>query len=124
MLADERARTGLLEGNPCHEEALSVARAVGADFSINVVLDSSRKIVRAFGGHFALAHEAACKFVADCACPVVQKQSDVVITTGGGYPLDATFYQTVKGMVCALPAVAPAGKVITVSGCEEGIGSQ
>jgi hypothetical protein len=46
----------------------------------------------------------------------------VVLTSSGGYPLDATFYQCVKGFVSCLPAVKPDGHVIAFGGCSEGIG--
>jgi nickel-dependent lactate racemase len=37
--------------------------------------------------------------------------------------LDTTFYQCVKGLVSALPAVKPGGHIISIGGCAEGIGS-
>ncbi len=41
MLADEKACALLLEGNPCHEESLEMARTAGADFIVNVTLDGN-----------------------------------------------------------------------------------
>jgi nickel-dependent lactate racemase len=49
--------------------------------------------------------------------------ADVVVTSSGGYPLDATFYQCVKGFVSCLPAVRPRGTTIAFGGCSEGVGS-
>ena len=48
---------------------------------------------------------------------------DVVVTTAAGYPLDATFYQSIKGMVAALPIVKPGGTIILAASLSEGIGS-
>jgi len=45
------------------------------------------------------------------------------VTSGGGYPLDKTFYQTVKGMVGALPVVKEGGTIVIASACSEGIGN-
>jgi nickel-dependent lactate racemase len=123
ILGDPRAANGVLEGNPCHEEALSVARMVPPDFTLNVVLDRQRRVVRSFAGPLEEAHLAACDFVRDCACPMVHEQADVVVTSSGGHPLDATFYQCVKGFVSCLPAVKPGGHIIALGGCSEGIGS-
>jgi hypothetical protein len=53
----------------------------------------------------------------------VRRPADVVLTSGGGYPLDASFYQCVKGLVSALPAVKSGGEVVALGGCREGIGS-
>jgi hypothetical protein len=47
-----------------------------------------------------------------------------VVTCGGGYPLDQTFYQTVKGMCTALPALGLDTTLLQISGCGEGIGSR
>jgi nickel-dependent lactate racemase len=47
----------------------------------------------------------------------------LVVTTGGGYPLDATYYQTVKGMVGALPASDDCSTLVVLSTCDEGVGS-
>ncbi len=123
FLADPLARNANLAGNPLHEEALSVARMVGVDFTLGVVLDNARRVVRAFAGELEAAHEAACAFVRACACPTVEAPADVVITSSGGYPLDATFYQCAKGYVSCLPAVRDGGEIITFGGCTEGIGS-
>ena len=48
---------------------------------------------------------------------------DVVVTTGAGYPLDTTFYQSIKGLVAALPIVKPGGTIVMAASLSEGIGS-
>jgi len=123
FLSDPLACNGSLSGNPCHEEAVSVARMAPPDFSLNVVLNRDRQVVRAFAGDVMAAHAEACDFVRDCACPSVATEADVVVTSCGGYPLDATFYQCVKGMVSCLPAVRRGGVIVSFAGCSEGIGS-
>jgi nickel-dependent lactate racemase len=123
FMGDARARNACLDGNPCHEEALSVARLAPPDFTLDVALDPQRRVVRAFGGEMEAAHAAACRFVRECACPQVQREADVVVTSSGGHPLDATFYQCVKGFVSCLPAVREGGAVLAFGGCAEGIGS-
>ena len=123
FMGDRRARNACLSGNPCHEEAISVARMAAPDFSVNVVMDAEHRVVRAFAGDLEAAHAEACRFVRQCTCPPVERQADVVLTNSGGYPLDATFYQCVKGFVSCLPAVLPGGSIIAFGGCIEGIGS-
>jgi len=124
FLADPAARNGNLAGNPLHEEALSIARQAGVDFCLNVVLNRDREVIAACAGDLESSHEAACRVVREGACPAVARPCDVVLTSSGGYPLDATFYQCVKGIVGCLPAVRKDGAVIAVGGCAEGIGSQ
>jgi nickel-dependent lactate racemase len=49
---------------------------------------------------------------------------DVVVTSAGGYPLDATFYQAVKGIVSAGAVVRPGGVVILAASLSEAVGSE
>jgi lactate racemase len=49
--------------------------------------------------------------------------ADVVVTSSAGYPLDTTFYQSVKGMNAALPVVKEGGVIVLAAGMSEGIGS-
>ena len=49
-LADPRADTGILEGNPCHEIALRIARIVGVDFLFNVAINRDRRLARIYCG--------------------------------------------------------------------------
>jgi len=124
FLSSPLAANSVLAGNPCHEEALSVARAAGVDFSLNVVLDRDRRVVKAFGGEVVAGHEEACRFVRKYACVEVAEEADVAATSSGGYPLDATFYQCVKGFVSCLPAVKREGAILAFGGCREGVGSE
>ncbi len=124
FLSHPRAGIALLEGNPCHEEALSVARLACVDFSLQLVVNHEKRIVRAFGGDLFEAHTRACDYVIGKACPVVEAKADVVVTGCGGYPLDATFYQCTKALVTALPCVKKGGTIIAAGGCVEGVGSR
>lgn len=124
FLSNPGACAANLHGNPCHDEALSVAAFAGVDFSINVVLNSGKKIIRVFAGEIVMAHKKACEYVRGNACPPVRREADVVITGCGGYPLDATFYQCTKSLVTSLPCVKKSGIIIAAGGCIEGIGSE
>jgi len=126
-LADPRADNGVLEGNPCHEIALRVARTVGVDFLFNVAITRNRRVAGIYCGELEAAHLAGCRDVAEWTSADVGPDGvrfDLVITNGGGYPLDATFYQTVKGMCTALPALGPQSSLLIVSECSEQLGSQ
>jgi nickel-dependent lactate racemase len=122
MLSDPAARNANLDGNPCHLESLSIARLAGVDFTLNVALDTERRVVRAFAGDLEAAHDSACAFVRECSCPPVDREADLVVTSSGGLPLDATYYQCIKGLVSCLPAVKRGGTVLAVGGCEKGAG--
>ena len=48
---------------------------------------------------------------------------DAVITTAAGYPLDLTFYQTIKGVTAVQHILKPGGTILILSECAEGVGS-
>jgi nickel-dependent lactate racemase len=54
----------------------------------------------------------------------VAEPVDIVVTCAAGYPLDSTFYQSIKGMVAALPIVKAGGTIILAAALSEGIGSR
>ena len=123
FLEDPCAASGVLEGNPCHREASEVARLAGCDLVLNVAMDLERRIVGVFAGDLDGAFAAAVERVDSFCRAEVDAAADIVVTSGGGHPLDKTFYQTVKGMVGALPVVKPGGVVLIASECSEGIGN-
>ena len=122
FLDDPSARNGNLEANPLHEEALSIARQANIDFCLNLIVDREHRLIEAVSGELEASHQATCEMVRRYACPRVKQQTDVVLTSCGGHPLDATFYQCVKGMVASLPAVRRGGTIVSLGSCSEGIG--
>jgi len=114
----------VLDGNPTHETSTEIARKAGVDFTLNVVLDPRRKVVAAFAGELERAFLAATRCARDLVTVPVEARSDIVIVTGGGYPLDATWYQSIKGAVAALPAVRSGGTIVLAAALKEGIGSE
>jgi len=117
------ATNGSVVGNPVHDEALWITQQCPPDFIIDVALDKHKQIAKVFAGDLVKAWFTGVDFVAENNTADMEEPVDVVITTTGGYPLDLTFYQTVKGMVGALPALKPGGTVIIASACSEGIGN-
>jgi nickel-dependent lactate racemase len=53
----------------------------------------------------------------------VYRRFKTVLTSAAGYPLDKTYYQTVKGMVAPLDILERGGNLIVASECSEGMGS-
>jgi nickel-dependent lactate racemase len=122
-LAHPRTATGALDGNPVHRMALEAARMAGVDFLVNVTLDAARRVTGVFAGDLEAAHEAGVEFLRSYAVATTPAPPDVVVTTGAGYPLDATFYQAVKGMVNGYEIVKAGGIVIVAAQCRDGEGS-
>ncbi|HHI69062.1 MAG TPA: nickel-dependent lactate racemase [Planctomycetes bacterium] len=112
-----------LEGNPFHQACLQVAEKVGVDFLLNVVINRDRKTAGVFAGHYDKAHLEACALVERHSVREVPGPVDLVVTSGGGFPLDATFYQVSKGLVCGDYILEEGGEIFVAAECREGLGS-
>jgi len=123
FLENPRADCGILVGNPVHEENTWIGRHAGCDFIVNVVIDSERRPLKFVAGDMVEAFEEGVEFVRDVVRDTVDQPVDIVVTSCAGYPLDTTFYQSVKGMTGALPIVKQGGTIIIAASMSEGIGS-
>jgi nickel-dependent lactate racemase len=100
----------ILEGNPCHEEALEVAKTVGVDFTVNVTLDRDMRLTGAFAGDLEAAHRRAYEFMKGYTAIPLEREYDIVLTHGG-YS-GRNHYQTAKAGCAAVRAVKPGGAVV------------
>lgn len=113
----------ILEGNPLHEELTEVVRLLGRVLAVNVVIDDQRRLSYVNFGDVEPSHLEAVAYMRRYAEIPVPAKYRTVITSGGGYPLDKTYYQTVKGMVGAMAMLEPGGNIVIFSECSEGMGS-
>jgi lactate racemase len=123
FLEHPNADCGILDGNPVHEENTWIARRAGCDFIVNVVMDDQRRPFCIVAGDMLAAFEEGVAFVRGVVTATVPQPVDVVVTSSAGYPLDTTFYQSVKGMTGALPIVKQGGTIIVAASLTQGIGS-
>ena len=123
FIASKDARAGSIENNPIHKDMLFAAKAAKLEFILNVVINSEKKIIKAFAGDLEQAHAHGCALVKDIA-EVKPIKADIVITTNGGYPLDQNIYQTVKGMTAGEACVNEGGVIIICSSCADGTGGE
>ena len=119
-IGSPRARWGITEGNPVHDDIRAVAAGTGTDFALDVVLNRDQDIVAAFGGSLFPMHAAAVETARAVAMRPVDELFDVVVTTNSGYPLDQNLYQAVKGMSAALEVVKPGGLIVCAAECRDG----
>lgn len=124
FIGHERADSGVLEGNPVHEDASYIASLAGLHFICDVTLDEQRRVVGIFAGDMEAAWMRGVQTVRKTAEAPIAAPVDIVVTTCAGHPLDLTFYQAVKGMVAALPILKENGTILIAARCEEGIGSE
>ena len=118
-----KARTGIVDGNPIHEDMVFAARKANLAFICNVIIDSEKEVVHAVAGDCNAAHEKGVEFLKRL-CGVKAVPSDIVITTNGGSPLDQNIYQAVKGMTAAEATVKAGGVTIMLAKSNEGHGGQ
>jgi nickel-dependent lactate racemase len=124
FMAHPRADNCVLEGNPLHEEQLAIAAMLGRVLAVNTVLDEARRLSFVNYGEVVASHAEAVRFVERYAIVRVPRRFSTVVTSAAGYPLDKTYYQTVKGMVAPRDILAPGANLIIASECSEGMGSR
>lgn len=104
LLDSPNARDLVLEGNPVHEESLEVAEAAGADFIVNVTLNSRLELTGVFAGGLRAAHESAVRHLSRYVLIPLERKYDLVVTHAGF--VGVNHYQAAKAAVVALPALA------------------
>jgi len=123
MIDHPRVTNCIIEENPFHEYGIRVTELVGADFILNVVITQAREIAGVFAGHYNSAHLAGCDMVYRHSVIDLENRVDMVITSGGGFPLDATFYQISKALICARDILSRGGTIVVACECREGLGN-
>ncbi len=113
-----------LVNNPLHEDQLEIVERIGEAYAVNTVQNEDRSLVYINFGEIVASHLAAVDFVTSAAMVNVNRKFSTVVTSAAGYPLDKTYYQTVKAMVIPTDILAPGGTLIVASECSEGMGSE
>jgi nickel-dependent lactate racemase len=124
FMAHPRAANCVLDGNPLHEEQLAIVDMLGGALGLNTVIDDRRRLAFVNFGEVVTSHRQAVDFARDYSEVRVPRRFRTVVTSAAGYPLDKTYYQTVKGMVGPLDILEPGGELIVASACSEGLGSK
>jgi lactate racemase len=124
FMSDPSAENCILEGNPLHREQLAIATMLGPVLAANVVIDEARHLSFVNFGELIESHLQAVAFVEQFVRLPIPRRYKTIVTSAAGYPLDKTYYQTVKGMVAPIDILEPGGNLIVVSECSEGMGSR
>ena len=98
-MSDPRAENCVLDGNPLHREQLEIVQMLGRVLAVNTVIDEHRQVSFVNYGEVVASHLQAVEFIRRFAQVPVARRFKTVVTSAAGYPLDTTYYQTVKGMV-------------------------
>ncbi|MBQ4326981.1 MAG: nickel-dependent lactate racemase [Clostridia bacterium] len=123
FIASDKARTGIIEGNPIHGDMIFAAETAKLAYIVNVVINAEKQVIHAVAGDVRAAHRAGCDFL-DKYCCVKAAPADIAISTNGGYPLDQNIYQAVKGMTAAEATVKRDGVIIMCADSSDGHGGE
>jgi nickel-dependent lactate racemase len=120
-IADPAATWLVTEGNPVHDFVRAAVALDPPDLSVDVTINSTRRLTSVFCGPLPDGHLGARAFVEKTAVKEVDRRFEVVLTTNGGHPLDRNLYQAVKGMAAAERVVADAGIIVVAAACGDGL---
>lgn len=116
------AVTGVLDGNPVHQNLLQAARRVEPDFLLNTVLSPRKEILGVFCGDLEQAHLAGCAMVRDLFQIELDRPADLAVVSCGGEPKDINFIQSQKALDYGCRAVREGGTIIFLAACRDGFG--
>ncbi|MEE2887239.1 MAG: nickel-dependent lactate racemase [Planctomycetota bacterium] len=123
FMSDPRAVNCNLDGNPLHEEQLEAVAMIGGALALNTVIDDKRRLAFVNFGEIVASHLEAVAFMRPFAEVKTGRRFKTVVTSSAGYPLDKSFYQTIKGLVGPLGILESGGDLFVASRCEDGLGS-
>jgi lactate racemase len=124
MLENLRAESCSLEGNPLHDAQSEALQMLGRTLAVSVVINDARELSFAGYGETGESLAAAIAFADPYARVAVPAAFPVVLSTGAGFPLDATYYQAVKGICAGASILEPGGHLFVAASCAEGLGSR
>jgi lactate racemase len=109
-----------IAGNLWREEIEQIARLVGLELSINVVLNGEGQPAGVFVGDMVQAHRQAVALATHLYKITLPTEMDIAITSG--FPLDQEIGQARKAVRLAVKCVRPGGAVVLFGECPEGAG--
>ncbi len=110
ILNHPKSTTLLVEGNPCHEESLKIAKMAGVDFIVNVTVDSDKKTTGVFSGDLEKAHLAAIEHLRTYTTIPLEHLYDIVVSQSGEVGIN--HYQCGKAAFEACCAAKENAKII------------
>lgn len=124
LLLHPKASTGVLAGNPVHEDMVEAAKLAKVDFILNIVTNSKQELVQAYAGDLEHAFYEGTKLVDEMYKVKLEQRANIVVVSAGGNPFDINLFQAYKAIDNALKAVARKGVIVLVAKCPEGYGNE
>ena len=119
-----QANFGNIEQNVMHDDALEAAHLAKVDFIANVVLNLKQQVIKAVAGDMVLAWMEGVRYARKLYTVPLERQPEIVITSGGGSPADDTLFQALKGYQLSYLVMKRGGCIILVADCPDGVGDE
>jgi len=113
----------VLEDNPAHLDALDIAKKVGVDFIVNVVLNQKKEIAKVIAGDLEKAWLEGVAIVKKMSLWEVSERADILISSPGGHPNDMNLYQSIAIPTRKRPVFKEGATIIVTAQCPDGIGN-
>jgi nickel-dependent lactate racemase len=124
LLFHPQAMVGEIQNNPVRQDIEEVGKLMGVDFVVNVVLDETNRLLKAFSGDPREVEKIGSEFCRTVYEIPVSHEYDVVLAAPGGYPKDINLYQAQKGLAHATPIVRQGGDIVLLAECPDGHGEE
>jgi len=111
-----------IKDNPAHADALDIARRVGIDYIVNVVLNRKKEIAKVVTGDVEQAWLEGVSIVNRMSLWEISEKADILISSPGGYPSDQNLYQSLAVPTRKNPVFKDGATIITATRCIDGVG--
>ncbi len=124
LLSADAARPGNYSGNPVRQEIEELKKFLNIDFSLMVLLNEDKDIVKVLAGADDKVHKKGRKLLAESVIREVDGEYDLAVVSPGGYPKDIDLYQSQKALKHCEDIVRPGGTIILAAACREEFGDE
>ena len=119
---DPSCKSGMVDGNPVHEDLLEAAETIDNVFCLNLVVGADA-VAGVVAGDMIEAHEQGSSIAVETVRAAIDKPADIVVASCGGYPADVDLVQAHKALRHARASLRDGGRLLFVAECAEGVGS-
>jgi nickel-dependent lactate racemase len=117
-------KSGLLEGNPVHEDMVEAVGFLKNLFLVTIILDGWAGVADVMAGDIVDSHlEATARARKLLEVPIADR-CGLAVLSAGGYPLDIDFIQSHKSIDHTIESVRDGGVMIVLAECSSGAGSE
>lgn len=119
-----KARSGVIYGNPVHEDMVEAESLAGVDFSVNVVRNCKRKVYKVFAGDPQKSFISGVRTLDGLCKAKVGQKADIVFSSPGGHPYDDDLRKSIARVIDALEFLKKNGVLVLVAECSRGYGDE